>query len=98
VSIQGANPNLRWETTTEFNIGIDFGFFAQKLQGSFDYFTRETRDILITPPVASAAGEGVLRTLNGANVENKGWELAQIGWGLLLLKIIIKPFQEQTLP
>lgn len=76
VSIQGANPNLQWETTTEFNFGIDFGFFTQKLQGSFDFFTRETSDILITPPVASAAGEGVLRTLNGATVENQGWELA----------------------
>lgn len=76
VSIQGANPDLKWETTTEFNIGVDFGFFTQKLQGSFDYFTRTTTDVLITPPVASAAGEGVLRTLNGATVENQGWELA----------------------
>ncbi|MEK6481070.1 TonB-dependent receptor [Catalinimonas sp. 4WD22] len=76
VSIQGANPDLQWETTTEFNVGVDFGFFTQKLQGSFDYFTRETTNILITPPVASAAGEGVLRTLNGATVENQGWELA----------------------
>ncbi|WKN32845.1 TonB-dependent receptor [Porifericola rhodea] len=76
VSIQGANPDLKWETTTEINVGVDFGFFTQKLQGSFDYFTRKTRDVLITPPVASAAGEGVLRTLNGATVENQGWELA----------------------
>ncbi|WP_225000226.1 TonB-dependent receptor [Cesiribacter sp. SM1] len=76
VSIQGANPDLKWETTTELNFGVDFGFFTQKLQGSFDYFTRETTDVLITPPVASAAGEGVLRTLNGATVENKGWEFA----------------------
>ena len=76
VSIQGANPDLKWETTTEVNIGIDFGLLTNKLQGSFDYFTRETRDVLITPPVASVAGEGALRTLNGATVENKGWEFA----------------------
>lgn len=76
VSIQGANPDLKWETTTEVNVGVDFGFFTQKLQGSFDIYTRETTDVLITPPVASAAGEGVRRTLNGATVENKGWELA----------------------
>ncbi|SDJ83487.1 TonB-linked outer membrane protein, SusC/RagA family [Catalinimonas alkaloidigena] len=76
VSTQGANPDLRWESTTELNMGIDFGFWNQKLQGSFDYYTRVTRDILITPPVASAAGEGVLRTLNGATVKNKGWEFA----------------------
>lgn len=74
VSIQGANPDLRWETTTEFNFGVDFGFFQQRLYGSFDFFTRETADVLITPPVASAAGEGVLRTLNGATVDNRGWE------------------------
>ncbi len=76
VSIQGANPNLKWETTDEANFGLDFGLFDGMIQGSFDYFTRKTSDILITPPVASAVGEGQLRVLNGAAKSNRGFEFS----------------------
>lgn len=76
VSVQAANPSLRWESTKEFNIGLDFGIFDNKLIGAFDYFTRETSDILIRPPVASAVGEGQLQFLNGATKTNKGWEIS----------------------
>ncbi|KJD36456.1 TonB-dependent receptor [Tamlana sedimentorum] len=75
VSIQAANSGLKWETTKEINLGIDFTLF-NNVVGSFDYFTRETSDILTIPPIASAIGEGQLRTLNGATTEVKGWELA----------------------
>lgn len=74
VSTQAANPNLKWETTKEKNVGLDFGFFANKLSGSFDYFSRNTVGILIMPPVASAVGEGQQRFVNGASTSNKGWE------------------------
>ncbi len=74
VSIQAANPDLKWETTKETNVGIDFGFFGEKLTGSFDYFSRHTEGILIVPPIASAVGEGQQRYLNGASTANKGWE------------------------
>jgi TonB-linked SusC/RagA family outer membrane protein len=75
VSIQAANPALKWESTKELNIGLDFGFFNQKLYGSFDYFSRTTEDILVRPPIASAVGEGRQKWLNGATKENKGFEL-----------------------
>jgi TonB-linked SusC/RagA family outer membrane protein len=75
VSVQGANLGLKWESTTELNLGIDFGFMNDRLYGSLDYFTRETTDILIRPPIASAIGEGQLRWVNGATKENKGFEL-----------------------
>ncbi|WP_304198771.1 TonB-dependent receptor [Flavobacterium alvei] len=74
VSIQAANPDLKWETTKEANVGIDFGFFGDKLTGSFDYFSRNTEGILIVPPIASAVGEGQQRFVNGASTSNKGWE------------------------
>ncbi len=74
VSIQAANPDLKWETTKETNLGIDFGFFGEKLTGSFDYFSRHTQGILIVPPIASAVGEGQQRYINGASTANKGWE------------------------
>ncbi|MEQ9216850.1 MAG: TonB-dependent receptor [Cyclobacteriaceae bacterium] len=74
-SIQAANPGLKWESTTEVNVGLDFALFNAALLGSFDYFTKTTEGILIQPPVASAVGEGQLRFVNGATIENKGWEL-----------------------
>ena len=76
VSIQAANPELKWETTKEINLGLDFSLFNDQIAGSFDYFTRETSDILTIPPIASVIGEGQLRTLNGATTKTKGWELA----------------------
>ena len=76
VSTQAANPALKWETTKELNLGVDFGLFKNAVVGSFDYFTRETSDILTTPPIASVIGEGQQRVLNGATTETKGWELS----------------------
>ncbi|MBZ9631282.1 TonB-dependent receptor [Salegentibacter sp. LM13S] len=76
VSVQAENPDLKWETTKEWNFGVDFGFFDNKLSGSFDYFTRETVDILTTPPIPSVFGEGQQRVLNGASTQTNGWEFA----------------------
>ncbi|WP_228238369.1 SusC/RagA family TonB-linked outer membrane protein [Allomuricauda sp. M10] len=76
VSIQAPNPDLKWETTTEWNYGVDFGFLGNKIIGSFDFYTRETKDILTTPPIASVIGEGQQRVLNGATTEARGWEFA----------------------
>jgi len=75
VQVQQANPNLKWESTTETNVGVDFGFFGEKLTGSFDYFNRDARNILILPPVVGAVGEGQQQWVNGASKNNKGWEL-----------------------
>lgn len=74
VQIQAANSGLKWESTDELNIGVDFSIFNKSIFGSFDYFTRNTSGILITPPVASALGEGQSKAVNGASKSNKGWE------------------------
>ncbi|MFC0261658.1 SusC/RagA family TonB-linked outer membrane protein [Fontibacter flavus] len=75
VSIQAENPNLKWETTRELNLGLDFSFFDYVITGSFDYYKRNTSDILTTPPIASVIGEGQQRVLNGASTAAQGWEL-----------------------
>ncbi|MEB2773871.1 TonB-dependent receptor [Algoriphagus sp. D3-2-R+10] len=75
VSIQAENPDLKWETTKEVNLGLDFSLFDYAVTGSFDYFHRNTSDILTTPPIASVIGEGQQRVLNGASTETQGWEL-----------------------
>jgi TonB-dependent starch-binding outer membrane protein SusC len=76
VSIQAENPDLKWETTKEVNLGLDFSLFDFAINGSFDFFKRNTSDILTRPPIASVIGEGQLRVLNGASTETFGWELA----------------------
>jgi TonB-dependent starch-binding outer membrane protein SusC len=73
-STQAANPNLKWESTNELNLGIDFGFLNQKITGSFDYFDRTTKNILTTPPYLGAIGEGGTQVVNGATMTNAGWE------------------------
>ena len=67
--------NLKWETTTSWNYGVDFGFLKDKITGSFDYYTRKTKDLLATVP--SAAGVNFAKTVltNVGNVDSKGWEL-----------------------
>ena len=76
VQTQAANSALKWETTEEINTGLDFSIFKNKIFGSFDYFSRKTSGILITPPVASALGEGQSKAVNGASKSNKGWEFS----------------------
>jgi TonB-dependent starch-binding outer membrane protein SusC len=74
VQTQRGNPNLKWESTKETNLGLDFGFMNETLTGSFDYFDRHTSDILINPPVAAVVGEGKQEFINGASKTTKGWE------------------------
>lgn len=71
---QQANPDLKWETTTQTNFGIDVSFFNNKLNASVDYFIKRTDDILIRPPYLGALGEGGSRWVNGASIENQGFE------------------------
>jgi len=73
-SIQTGNPQLKWETTTQSNFGLDFGLFNNKFTGSFDYFIKNTTNILIDPPYLAVLGEGGSEYLNGASMENKGFE------------------------
>lgn len=73
--IKSGNDRLKWETTTENNFGVDFGILNMVISGSFDYYVRRSKDILIQPPYLGAIGEGGYRWYNGASVENRGWEL-----------------------
>ncbi|RYY61243.1 MAG: SusC/RagA family TonB-linked outer membrane protein [Chitinophagaceae bacterium] len=74
VQTQAANAGLKWETTDETNIGLDYALLNDRIYGSFDVFSRKTSGILIVPPVASALGEGQSKAVNGAAKSNKGFE------------------------
>lgn len=66
--------DLKWETTTAWNAGIDFGFFNNRLSGSVDFYTRKTKDLLATVP--SPAGTNFDKTIltNVGNVDSHGLE------------------------
>lgn len=65
------NPNLRWETTAEYNIGLDYSIFNDRISGSIDYFNRTTSDQLFVKPLPSVVGFSSVRT-NLGKVSNKG--------------------------
>ena len=73
--VQNGNDNLKWETTTMSNFAVDFGLFQQRLRGTVEYYIKKTADILVLPPAIAAAGEGSRKWLNGASMENKGFEV-----------------------
>ena len=69
-----ANPDLKWETAIQTNIGLDFSMFNYKLSGSIDYFSRTTEDLLISVPVALSTGFYQFADLNSGTLTNKGFE------------------------
>ncbi len=71
-----ANPGLKWESTSQLAIGIDFGIFVEKLTGSFDYYNKQTTDLLLRYNVPQPASTSTFYGNLDAIVENKGWELA----------------------
>lgn len=76
---QTANPNLKWETTIQYNAGIDFGFLRNRLTGSFDAYIKDVKDMLIIPAYLGSMGEGGASWLNGPSLRNWGMEFL-IGW------------------
>jgi TonB-linked SusC/RagA family outer membrane protein len=74
-----ANPDLKWETAIQSNIGVDFAMINYKLTGSFDYFSRKTDDLLISVPVALSTGFYQFADLNSGTLTNKGIELT-LNW------------------
>lgn len=70
------NQNLKWETTTQTNVGLDLGFFDNSLNVSFDWYLKNTKDMLTVPPVLSVAGENAACWSNTGDMRNMGFELA----------------------
>ena len=71
---QSYNKLLKWETTTAYNIGFDFGFLKDRITGSFDYYTRQTKDLIATVPAPAGTTFNKTITTNVGNVDNNGIE------------------------
>lgn len=68
------DPNLKWETTTTMNLGLDFGFFNNRITGSVELYKRKTKDLLSVVPVAAGANFDIQLLTNVGNVDSKGIE------------------------
>ena len=73
------NPDLRWETTTQNDIGLDAAVLQDKLSMSLDYFVKKTSDILLPISLPSIVGNVSPTIVNAGEVSNKGIELA-LNW------------------
>ncbi|KKB55577.1 SusC/RagA family TonB-linked outer membrane protein [Parabacteroides gordonii] len=70
-----ANDDLKWETTTQTDIGVDMGFFGNRLSVSFDYYWKQTRDLLYKATLPPSSGySSMLRNLG--RIDNKGFEIS----------------------
>ncbi|NDV57726.1 TonB-dependent receptor [Bacteroides sp. 519] len=72
---RNANPNLKWERTSMFNIGLDFGFFNNRLSGTIEYYQKNTKDLIADYQVSTTQYLYGWMTTNVGEVSNKGIEL-----------------------
>lgn len=71
-----SNPNLRWESKTTLNLGFDFAALKSKLYGSVEYFSADSKDILVKLPVSWTDGSDITPWTNYGKVNNKGVEIS----------------------
>ena len=69
------NPDLKWETTTQTNLGLDAFLFDGSVSLALDYYWKNTKDMITIPPVLSVAGENAAKFMNTGTMKNHGFEL-----------------------
>ena len=74
ITPEGYNADLKWETTTTYNAGLDYGFASDRIYGSIDVYKRYTKDLLNWTPVAAGANLTNYLNANIGDLENKGIE------------------------
>lgn len=73
---QAYDPTIRWETTMTWNLGIDYGFFNDRLSGSIDAYIRDTRNLLNSVQIPMGSNFGNKLTTNIGSIRNKGLEFS----------------------
>jgi TonB-linked SusC/RagA family outer membrane protein len=68
------NPDLRWERTAQLDVGIDFQLLNGRISGGFDYYFKQTSDLILNRPINQTSGQSSI-TANVGDLENKGVEL-----------------------
>lgn len=67
------NPDLKWETTTQYNVGLDLGLFNNRVNAAFEYYYKLTEDMLLDVPLPLSTTTGSVK-MNYGTIENKGFE------------------------
>ena len=70
-----ANPDLKWETTEQYNVGLDFSLFSDRLSGALEWYKKDTYDMLLNLPVPTSTGYGS-KLVNIGGMTNQGFEAA----------------------
>jgi TonB-dependent starch-binding outer membrane protein SusC len=73
---EGYDAKIKWEETTTWNVGLDYGFLADRIYGSFDFYYRETQDMLNTIPVPAGSNLTNYILTNVGDMKNTGLEFA----------------------
>ena len=73
-----ANPDVKWETSEQTDLGLDATFLNNRLNFTFDFYDKMTRDWLVQAPIPAVDGTNP-PYINGGNIENKGYEVS-LGW------------------
>ena len=76
---QAYDPAIRWETTTTYNMGVDFGFFSERIKGSVDMYLRDTKDLLNSVQIPMGSNFGNKLMTNIGSIRNRGLEFALTG-------------------
>lgn len=69
-----ANPDLKWESTEQYNVGFDLGFFNERISLQTDFYVKTTNDLILRPIALSINGESQPPLINAGSVSNKGFE------------------------
>jgi TonB-linked SusC/RagA family outer membrane protein len=70
--LRPGNPDLKWETTTTTNVGLDLAFLDNSITFTADYFIKTTSDMLLESPILETSGYSSYPTINAGEIENKG--------------------------
>ena len=70
------DPNIKWEETASYNVGLDFGFMNQRISGSIDWYNKKTSDLIFTVPVPAGTNFSNYLTTNIGSMKNTGLELS----------------------
>jgi iron complex outermembrane receptor protein len=81
------DANIKWEETTTYNIGVDFGLFNNRLTGSVDVYKRITDDLINFIPIAAGSNFSNFLTTNVGSLENQGVELSLNGYAISTEKV-----------
>ena len=70
------DPDIKWESTSGFNVGLDYGLFGQRVTGSIDWYTKKTTDMIFNTPIAAGTNFSNFLTHNIGSMRNRGIELS----------------------